>query len=226
MPAVTSRTDHETCHGHTPAQNPINAAVNCLIAPCRPRVVLARRTMDGNDMGQTMTPLTELPSPPATVRDWTRRLALTVILVTCIGGAAFVLVGRPHGDCVVVGDMMATYSAFQDETASRVAAGAGGPDELLAIADAEADTARRLHRQARDVMLPALRRAAVAFADGVARAAETERADAERPAELDPFQAILPAVDPDVLAADDLLFSSAHVLLTACPAAHRPYGLG
>lgn len=172
-----------------------------------------------------MTALTESPTPAPAVRDWTRRLALTVILVTCIGGASFVLVGRPHGDCAVVGDMMATYSAFQDEMAPRVAAGADDPDGLLAIADAEADTARRLHRQARGITLPALQRAAVAFADGVARAAETERADAKRPAELDPFQAILPAVDPDVLAADDMLFSSAHVLLTACPAAPRPYGL-
>ena len=212
-------------HGHTPVQNPINAAVIRPITPCRPRVVPARRTMDGDDTEQPMTPPTESPSAPATVRDWTRRLALTVILVTCIGGAAFVLVGRPHGDCVAVGDMMATYSAFQDEMAPRLAAGAHDSDALLAIADAEADTARRLHRQARDVTLPALRRAAVAFADGVARAAETERTDAERPAELDPFQAILPAVDPDELAADNMLFSSAHVLLTACPAAPRPYGL-
>lgn len=172
-----------------------------------------------------MTPLTESLTAPAAVRDWTRRLALTVILVTCTGGAAFVLVGRPHGDCAVVGDMMATYSAFQDATVSRVAAGTDDPDELLAIADAEADTARRLQRLARDVTLPALRRAAVAFADGVAHAAETERADAQRPAELDPFQAILPAVDPEVLAANDMLFSSAHVLLAACPAARRPYGL-
>jgi hypothetical protein len=161
----------------------------------------------------------------AGVRQWTRRLALCVVLVTCLGGAAYVLVSRPHGDCAVVGDMMTVYSEFQVKTAPRARSASGDDEDAAAVADAEAETAQRLHLLATDIELPPLRRAALGFADAVARSAQTQRDDAERPAELDPFQAILPVIDPGEMAADDAYFSSAHILLTACPSAPRPYGL-
>jgi hypothetical protein len=162
---------------------------------------------------------------PTAVREWTRRLALSVVLITCIGGAAFVLVGRPRGDCAVVADMMGTYVDFQNQTAPRARSGPDTVEDAVAVADAQAATARRLQRLAGEIELPALRARAGDFADALAQAARTERERADRPDELDPFEAILPQVDPGQLANDDMLFSSAHVLLTACPSAPRPYGL-
>ena len=158
-------------------------------------------------------------------RLWTRRLALSVVLVTCAGGGASVLVSRPHGDCVVVGDMMATYSAFQAGKLAAQIAGSATPQELLAAAGAEAETADTLHSQARDIALPALHAAAIVFADGVASSARTQRDDLQRPPELEPFDPVLPQLAPGELEAGELLSAAATVMLIACPSTPRPVGI-
>lgn len=158
-------------------------------------------------------------------RLWVQRLTLAVVLVSCIGGGAFVLVSRPHGDCVAVGDMMNTYAQYRLTTVER-SPGRQDRDALLAAADTEAAAAARLREQADAITLPPLRTAAIAFADGIARSAQAQRDDAERPPELDPFDALLPEVDPSELAASDTLYSAAHIMLTACPGVPAPVGLG
>lgn len=158
-------------------------------------------------------------------RGWARRLALGVVLITCAGGGVFVLVDRPHGDCVVVADMMRTYSDFRAATASTELTGMSERDELVAAAEAEAQTADTLHRQARDIERPELRSAAVTFADSVASSAEAELDSAELPPELDPFDAVLPVINPDELEAGANFSGAVHVLLVACPAAQRPVGM-
>jgi hypothetical protein len=147
-------------------------------------------------------------------RVWVRRLALGVVLVTCAGGAAFVLVDRPPGDCSVVAEMMRTYSTFQ--AADPVA------DQR---ADAEAATANTLQEQARRIDRPELRTAADAFAGAVASSAQAQLAAAEL-GELDVFNAVLPAVDPAELRAGEEFTTSADILLVACPSAPHPVGLG
>ena len=142
-----------------------------------------------------------------------RRLALSVLLVTCAGGGAFVLVVRPPGDCAVVGEMMRTYSAFQ-------AAGPAGGQR----ADAEAATAVTLQAQARDIHRRDLRAAADAFADTVASSAQAQLAAAQL-GELDVLGAVLPALDPAELRAGEKFTASAHILLVACPSAPHPVGL-
>jgi hypothetical protein len=159
-------------------------------------------------------------------RIWVRRLALGIVLVTCIGGGAFILVSRPHGDCVAVGDMMRTYREFQAATAPTLLAGAANHDDLIVAADAEARTAQTLHGQARGIGLPELRAAAVSFADGVARSARVQRDEAGRPADLDPFIPILPEMNPGELKDADTFFDAAHIMLIACPSAPRPIGIG
>ena len=156
----------------------------------------------------------------AKVRDATRRLTLSIVLATCIGGGAYQLIDR-RGDCTVVGDMMRTYIAYVDQAAPRRA---GIVDPALA-ADAEAMTASRLQRLTGDIELAPLRAYAVEFADALAESARVDRAAAGMPIELDPIRAILPELDSGQLELDNRLFGSAHVLLTACPSAPRPYGL-
>jgi len=165
------------------------------------------------------------PPARADVAFWVRRLATAIILVTCAGGAVFVLIGRPYGNCVVVADMMATYSAFQSESSSALVSGGSERDSLLAVADAEARTGATLHRQAAQITLPRLRTAAAAFAEGVAQSARDQRADIETPDELEPFQAALPELDAAQLKDAETFFASAHILLSACPAAPHPIGL-
>ncbi|MET0700322.1 MAG: hypothetical protein ABWY93_11690 [Mycobacterium sp.] len=155
-------------------------------------------------------------------RVWARRLALGVVLVTCAGGGAFVLVDRPPADCAVVGEMMHTYSDFQAATAQ---SGPNEPQAQAAAADGEAQTADTLHRQAREIALPELRTAAVAFAEAVASSAQAQLDSAAMPAELDPFDAVLPSVDPAELAAGERFSAAVHVLLVACPSAPRPIGM-
>ena len=157
---------------------------------------------------------------------WVRRLALGIVLVTCVGGGAFILVSRPHGDCVAVGDMMRTYREFQAATAPTLLAGTSGHDDLIVAADAEARTAQTLRRQARGIDQPQLRAAAVSFADGVAHSAQVQRDDANRPVDLDPFIPILPEMDPGELKDADSFYDAAHILLIACPSAPRPIGIG
>jgi hypothetical protein len=158
-------------------------------------------------------------------RGWARRLALGVVLVTCAGGGAFVLVDRPRGDCGVVGEMMRTYSDFQAAAAPTGQTGMGEREQQVAAAEAEAETADTLHRQARDIALPELRTAAVTFADTVASSAEAQLDSVAMPMELDPFDAVLPSVDPAELAAGERFSAAAHVLLVACPSAPRPVGM-
>jgi hypothetical protein len=158
-------------------------------------------------------------------RTWARRLALGVVLITCAGGGAFILVSRPHGDCVAVGDMMRTYSQFQAANAPTLSTGIGQREELVAVAEAEAETADTLHRQAAGIRLPELRTAAVAFADTVASSAQAQLDDAEQPPELDPFGTAMPELDPAELAAGGNLTASVHVLLVACPSAQHPAGI-
>jgi hypothetical protein len=158
-------------------------------------------------------------------RVWARRLALGVVLVTCAGGAAFVLVRRPHGDCVAVGDMMRTYSHFQSANAPTLQTGMNEREELVAVAEAEAEAADTLHRQARGIRLPELQTAAVTFADTVASSAQAQLDDAEQPAELDPFSTAMPELDPAELTAGGNLTASLHVLLVACPSAQHPAGI-
>jgi hypothetical protein len=158
-------------------------------------------------------------------RIWARRLALGVVLVTCAGGGAFVLVSRPHGDCVVVGDMMRTYSDFQAANAPTLLTGMGEREELVAAAEAEAETADTLHKQARGIRLPQLRAAAVAFADTVASSAQAQLDDAEQPPELDPLDTALPELDPGELRDAEKSSAATHVLLVACPSAPHPVGI-
>lgn len=147
-------------------------------------------------------------------RAWMRRLAIGVVLATCVGGGAFVLVNRPRGDCVVVGDMMRTYATFQAANPSTVQ-----------IADAEAATANTLHEMARHLDRPELRVAADAFADAVASSAQAQLDAAQQLPELDPFDAVLPEMNPDELRAGETFTASAHILLVACPSAPHPIGL-
>jgi hypothetical protein len=156
-------------------------------------------------------------------RVWARRLALGVVLVTCAGGGAFVLVSRPHGDCVVVGDMLRMYSQFQAANGPTLLTGMGKREELVAAAEAE--TADRLHKQARGIRLPELRTAAVTFADTVASSAQAQLDDAEQPPELDPLDTALPELDPGELRAADRSSAAVHVLLVACPSAPHPVGI-
>jgi hypothetical protein len=158
-------------------------------------------------------------------RAWVRRLTLAVVLVTCAGGAAFVLIGRPHSDCAVVADMMATYTDFQAATAPAASTGMTEQEDLVASAEAESEAAETLHRQARDIRLPELRSAAVTFADTVASSAEAQLDAAARPEELDPFDAVLPEVDPAELRAGEKFTAAAHILLVACPAVPHPFGM-
>jgi hypothetical protein len=120
--------------------------------------------------------------------------------------------------------MMDTYAAYRLTTVERTPT-RQGRDAKLAAADTEAATAVRLHQQAAGIALPPLRTAAVAFADGIARTAQAQRDDAERPPELDPFDALLPEIDPGELAASNDLYAAAHIMLTACPAVPAPVGL-
>ncbi|MBI3215135.1 MAG: hypothetical protein HYZ38_15005 [Mycobacterium sp.] len=154
-----------------------------------------------------------------------RRLAIGIILVTCAGGGAFVLVSRPHTDCDIVAEMMDTYSGFQTESSAVLVAAAPEKDNLLAVSEAEARTGRTLHEQAHAIAGPVLRRAAMTFADGVSQSADEQRADALQPPELDPFEAALPELDAHHLQAADSFFGAAHVLLAACPTVPRPVGL-
>jgi hypothetical protein len=154
-------------------------------------------------------------------RDWVRRLAVGTVLITCAGGGVFVIVSRPHGDCVVVGDMMRTYSAFQ--SANPPVPGAAA--DARAVAKAEAATADTLHRQARAIERPELHTAADSFADAVASSAQAQLDAATQIPELDPFDAVLPEVDPAELQAGDIFTASAHLMLVACPSAPHPAGL-
>jgi hypothetical protein len=158
-------------------------------------------------------------------RVWARRLALGVVLVTCAGGAAFVLVRRPHGDCVVVGEMMRTYSEFQAANAPTLLTGMGKREELVAAAEAEAETAETLHKQAGGIRLSELRTAAVTFADTVASSAQAQLDDAEQPPELDPLDTALPELDPGELRAAEKSSAAVHLLLVACPSAPHPVGI-
>jgi hypothetical protein len=147
-------------------------------------------------------------------RVWIRRLAVGVVLVTCAGGGASVLVSRPHGDCVAVGDMMRTYSAFQATNANT--------EER---AQAEAATADTLHEMARGIERTELSVAANAFADAVASSAQAQLDATQQMPSLDPFDAVLPAVDPAELQAGEAFTASAHILLVACPSTPHPVGL-
>lgn len=147
-------------------------------------------------------------------RLWIRRLAVGVVLLTCAGGGASVLVSRPHGDCVTVGDMMRTYSASQATNASTVQ-----------MAETEAATANALHEMARDIERTELSVAANAFADAVASSAQAQLDATQQVPALDPFDAVLPAVDPAELRAGEAFTASAHILLVACPSAPHPVGL-
>ncbi len=157
-------------------------------------------------------------------RVWVRRLTLGVVLITCVGGGAFVLVSRPHGDCVVVGDMMRTYSDFQAANPPTVQTEIDAQQQV-ATAHAEAATADVLHRQARDISRTELRTAADTFADVVASSAQAQLDAAEQLPELDPFDAVLPALAPEELTAGRSLVGATHVLLVACPSVPRPVGL-
>jgi hypothetical protein len=157
-------------------------------------------------------------------RAWTRRLALAVILVTCTGGGAFVLIDRSRADCDIVSDMMRAYSSSQLLVDSALHGGPRGVEDQLAAADAEARTAEDLRRMSVQISSAPLRVQATLFADAAAMFAENARNDAQRPPELDPFLATLPGLDPEDVRASDTFFDAAWVMVAACPSAQPPRG--
>lgn len=156
-------------------------------------------------------------------KGWARRLVLVIVLATCAGGGAFVLVDRPDRDCDVVADMMSTYATSEAAIATKLENGPGGWQDLIAAADAQAATAAELRAQADDISSPDLRTAAIQFADGAAMFAEQRLDNLYRlPIDEDPVSAALAPPDPAEAKAAEVFFSGVRVLVATCPSARSP----